>query len=181
MKIYTKSGDKGTTSLFGGTKVDKDHPLIEAYGTVDELNAWIGISLIHLEGGKILEKLVRIQNELFELGSDLATPWEESSSPKVPRVGIPLIERLEKEIDGMERQLAPLKSFILPGGSELSSKMHLARTICRRAERSLIRFSKDGKCNPNALVYLNRLSDWFFVLARFANRQEGVEDIPWKP
>src|ERR1051326_6852704 len=142
MKIYTKTGDQGETGLFSGKRVLKSHPLIEAYGTVDELNALLGLALTELPK-ELKEKVTRIQRELFDMGADLATPLEIQDS-KVRRDHKRLIEQLEKEIDEMEHSLKPLKNFILPGGSKASAYLHLARTICRRAERKTIEVMKSG-------------------------------------
>lgn len=178
MKIYTKTGDRGTTSLFGGKRVDKDSVRIEAYGNVDELNSLIGTILADSPPGDVLKKLLRIQNELFVLGSDLATPKE--VKVKVVRVKKSFVDRLEKEIDNWEKQLPKLRNFILPGGSITGSKLHLARTVARRAERSIVNLSANEKINANGLTYINRLSDWLFVLARFVNKLDKAKEIPWR-
>lgn len=188
MKIYTKAGDRGTTSLFGGKKVKKDDLRIEAYGNVDELNSLIGLILAeftnHPDGVRTLigveplkRKLIRIQNELFVLGSDLATPKE--VKVKVPKVSKSFITRLEKEIDDWSKNLSKLKKFILPGGGKIGSKLHLARTVARRAERSIVALSNQEKINNNAQVYINRLSDWLFIAARYVNKLEKVKEISW--
>jgi cob(I)alamin adenosyltransferase len=179
MKIYTKKGDAGETGLFGNVRVPKDDPRIETYGTFDELNALLG--LVRAEGGfpeKTDATLLRVQNELFQLGAELATPRGKSSG--VTLIDASRIEKLEKEIDEMEEKLQPLKTFILPGGSKPSAFLHLARTICRRAERSLISLNRSEPVRPEVLQYVNRLSDHLFVCARFVNFSQKVTDVAWK-
>jgi len=178
MKIYTKTGDDGTTGLFGGDRVRKSDPRLDCYGTLDELNAAIGLAAVAAPA-KLVEKLRAIQNELFVVGSHLATPKESRSAASLPTMEESMITRLEMEIDAAETELPPLRNFILPGGSECAARLHLARTICRRAERLLVSFSLDRPVDTIFLTYLNRLSDWLFVYARWANRQAGVEDVPW--
>jgi len=178
MKIYTKTGDDGTTGLFGGDRVRKSDPRLECYGTLDELNAAIGLAAV-VAPTALLAKLRAVQNELFIIGSHLATPKESASSAALPELEESIITRLEMEIDAAEAELAPLRNFILPGGCECAARLHVARTICRRAERLLVNFSLDRPVDTIMLTYLNRLSDWLFVHSRWANRQEGVEDIPW--
>lgn len=178
MKIYTKTGDHGSTSLFGGTRVDKDSARIDAYGNVDELNSLIGTILANNLTIDVSKKLIRVQNELFVLGSDLATPKE--VKVKVERVKKSFVNRLEKEIDNWEKQLPALRNFILPGGSNIGSGLHLARTVARRAERSIVNLSTEEKININALTYINRLSDWLFVLARVVNKLDKMKEIPWQ-
>lgn len=194
MKIYTKTGDHGTTSLFGGRRIDKDSARIEAYGNVDELNSLIGVVIGELNyssgtsrevslkrnspQGRIVNKLLRIQAELFVLGADLATPLD--VKVKIPRVTKPYIRRLEKEIDIWDKNLPKLKKFILPGGGKIGSKLHLARTIARRAERSIVALSNQEKINQNAQIYINRLSDWLFVAARYVNKLEKFPETSWK-
>lgn len=178
VKIYTKTGDKGTTSLFGGKRVDKNSLRIEAYGCVDELNSLIGTILASRPSSEITRKLIRIQGELFVLGTDLATPLDVKL--KIPRITKSFITRLEREIDGFDIKLSPLKNFILPGGSNAGSKLHLARTVARRAERAVANLSAEEKINKHAQIYINRLSDWLFVLARYANKLENIKETPWK-
>jgi cob(I)alamin adenosyltransferase len=176
MKIYTKTGDNGSTGLIGGKRVSKSDGRIECFGSVDELNAaigWVNVTA----AGDLAGKLRAIQNELFVIGAQLARP-EPADDPKLPESSI---ARLESEIDAAQSKLAPLKNFILPGGCESSARLHLARTICRRTERMLVKFSQERPAPPVAITYLNRLSDWLFVQARLANQQIGVEDIPWIP
>jgi cob(I)alamin adenosyltransferase len=180
MKIYTKTGDQGTTMLFGGQRVSKDTLRIEAYGTVDELNALLGIARTtssDQQDQHIDTLLHRIQQELFVLGGDMASPQD---TPKIERIHMDYVERLEQEIDSFETELLPLRQFILPGGSAMAAQLHLARTVCRRAERHTVRLAADDPVNPVVLSYLNRLSDWLFDLARVANARAGVPDTPWR-
>ena len=179
MKIYTKKGDAGGTELFGGVKVSKDNQRIRTYGSLDELNAIVG--LILAEKGvpePTRQELSTLQADLFRLGAELATPVGKKllSQP----IGSEEIQTLEKQIDTMEAQLEPLKSFILPGGTREASLLHLARTICRRAERELAALHQTEAQRTEVLQYVNRLSDYLFVAARFANRAAGVADLPWK-
>ena len=186
-KIYTRVGDLGTTSLFGGKRVGKNSVRIEAYGNVDDLNSLIGVILADfvevrplLEIGPLKRKLFRVQTELFVLGSDLATPMESKLKVKVPRVKKSYSTRLEKEIDTWDKNLAPLKKFIIPGGSPVGAKLHLARTVARRAERSIVTLAKSEKINVNAQIYINRLSDWLFTLARYVNKLDNIKEVVWK-
>lgn len=179
MKIYTKTGDRGDTSLFGGQRVPKDALRIEAYGTVDELNSALGLARAentdtHIDG--ILEV---IQNELFELGADLATP-QSVEKTKVKRMELRDVQALEKMVDDLQAALKPLRSFILPGGSPVAARIHFARTICRRAERAVVRLSRNEDIGDTVMVYLNRLSDLLFVLARYANARAGVSEVKWR-
>jgi len=179
MKIYTKTGDKGDTSLFGGQRVPKDALRIEAYGTVDELNSVLGIVLADNTDKRVSEILTSVQNQLFALGADLATP--RSANPKsIQRFEVKDAQALEKIIDSLESHLKPLKSFILPGGCTVAARIHFARTVCRRAERSVVRLSRNEDIGDGITVYLNRLSDMLFVLARYANHVAGVPEIKWK-
>lgn len=179
MKIYTKTGDKGQSSLYGGKRVDKDSVRLEAYGTIDELNSVLGLVLSYTDKPDLINNLRSIQSDLFKLGSELATPEGQTIA------GFNLlegnrIEWLEQEMDKMSEQLPPLKSFILPSGNFLSSHLHLARTICRRAERRVVTLSKQENTRPETIIYLNRLADYLFILARFTNQQAGLTDIPWQ-
>ena len=178
MKIYTRGGDQGETSLFGGRRVAKDHVRIESYGQVDELNALLGVALLHVDHPQLQERLRRIQSELFTLGADLATPLDVASD-YVVRMDQAPVARLEQEIDQAEAELPPLRHFILPGGGAGAAHLHLARTVCRRAERATARLAGQEPVNPAALVYLNRLSDWLFVMARLVNHREGQAETPW--
>lgn len=181
MKIYTGTGDEGTTGLYGGGRVSKHHPRIEAYGTVDELNASIGLAVASESDrrtwGDISDVLLRVQKELFEMGADLATPLD--SRAEVPRISEALIRQLEEDIDSFQSTLEPLESFVLPGGSTAASALHIARTICRRAERRVVALADAEDVNSLTAVYLNRLADLLFVLARAANRASGVSDVKW--
>ncbi len=180
MKIYTKTGDKGDTSLFGGQRVPKDALRIEAYGTVDELNSVLGIVRADNREEKIDEILEHVQNDLFVLGADLATP-RSSVMKQIRRVEPKDAARLEKVIDKLEAELKPLKAFILPGGSPVAARLHFARTVCRRAERAVVRLSRNEDIGEAITIYLNRLSDLLFVLARYANQCAGVAETKWKP
>ncbi len=181
-KIYTKMGDNGTTSLIGGTKVPKSHLRIEAYGTVDELNSYIGLCLDLLpdEAGK--KVLSEIQDRLFTIGSSLACDPEKEPGLALPDLQEEDVELLEKEIDRMTSELPVMKSFILPGGHPTVSHLHILRCICRRTERCCVRMGYEGlDVEPLVIIYLNRLSDYVFVLARYAGQLLGAEEIPWKP
>jgi len=171
LKIYTRTGDSGETSLFGGTRVAKNDLRIEAYGTVDELNAFIGVARASWPSSPIDLQLQKVQADLFDIGAYLAAP----NSDRFKSVSPSRIDDLEKEIDGMEAELTPLKTFILPGGSVAASHLHVARTVCRRAERTVVAL---GDPSP-ALAYLNRLADYLFVAARLANKRHGLSDTPW--
>jgi cob(I)alamin adenosyltransferase len=179
MKIYTKSGDLGETSLFGGGRVMKSHPRVNAYGTLDEANSMLGLSLSFLEPGSesFREALLRIQNELFQLGSELAT--QNGAKNPCALIGEGEIERLEREIDAMEELLAPLKNFILPGGGSAGAALHLARTIIRRAERECVDLSHSEPIRPELIRYLNRLSDGLFVMARAVNQAQKKDETKW--
>ena len=183
-RIYTKTGDGGRTRLASGAPVSKTDARVAAYGAVDELNAVIGVARLHSgQNDRIDAMLGRIQNELFDLGADLATPSEPEPEPKweALRVLDSQVERLEAEIDWMNESLKPLDSFILPGGAPLSAHLHLARTVCRRAEREAVRAVEAGEAlSGPALRYLNRLSDHLFCAARRANAN-GADDVRWKP
>lgn len=181
-RIYTKTGDGGETRLASGAPVSKSDPRVEAYGAVDELNAVIGIARLHSgQHDRIDAMLGRIQNELFDLGADLATPSDPAPKWEALRIVDGQVERLETEIDWMNESQKPLDSFILPGGSPLSAHLHLARTVCRRAEREAIRAMEAGRdVSPVALRYLNRLSDHLFVAGRRANA-DGLDDVKWVP
>jgi cob(I)alamin adenosyltransferase len=182
LKIYTKTGDKGTTSLIGGTKVPKSHLRIEAYGTVDELNSYIGLCRDLLKNKKSRKVLLEIQDRLFTMGSSLACDPEKETKMKIPDLEEEDITLLEKEIDRMDEIIPPMKNFILPGGDKSVSALHIARCVCRRAERCCVRLeSEGGETELIIIKYLNRLSDYLFVLARFTGYQLKVKEIPWKP
>jgi cob(I)alamin adenosyltransferase len=171
-KVYTKTGDKGETSLVGGARVSKASPRVEAYGDVDELNSIIGLARASLQDDQIDETLSLIQNDLFTLGADLASP----SEIEVPRIQTSFVETLEELSDRFLAELEPLKEFILPGGSKAGATLHLARTVARRAERRAVKLSEAEDVNELAVVYLNRLSDLLFILARVVNRRGGVPE-----
>ncbi len=177
MKIYTKTGDKGETGLFGGDRIAKNSARISAYGTVDECNALLGIVRTFDIDDELDDILIKIQNQLFVLGSDLATPGDRE--PSIPRIGSDDVKQLEEWIDHLEASLPKLKQFILPGGSQSSSFLHLARTVCRRAERWAVALLRDEPINIQAAIYLNRLSDFLFVAARSANLKSGHSDHFW--
>jgi len=180
MKIYTKTGDKGTTSLLGGTRVPKHHLRIEAYGTVDELNSVMGMLRELNEDGNSEKTIEEIQDRLFTVGSNLAMDPTKKAA-KIPDLKEDDCVLLEKEIDRMNESLPDLKSFILPGGGMLSSWGHLARCVCRRAERLVSQLSETEEVDPMVLKYLNRLSDYLFVLARFFTQLSGSKEMAWKP
>lgn len=180
MKIYTKKGDQGETSLFGGKRVWKDNARISAYGTVDELNSVLGLAITEIRNKELAEVLKCIQDELFTLGSDLASPLDNKKAVEIPRVNSALVEKLEKLIDDYDSQIPPLKNFIIPGGTKGAGFLHFARTICRRAEREVIALAKEESINEIIKIYLNRLSDLLFVLARFENFSENHPDVEWK-
>ena len=181
-RIYTRTGDGGDTALSDGSRVPKHDARVEAYGTVDELNATLGLARLHAQGGMAAQIAV-IQNELFDLGADLSRPnmaGDDALPYPVLRMIQGQVDRLEAEIDAMNAQMEPLRSFILPGGSALAAHLHLSRTVARRAERRVTTLGAAGDINPAALRYLNRLSDWLFVAARIANLDAGG-DILWMP
>ena len=179
-RIYTRGGDAGETSLGDGARVRKDDLRVEAFGTVDEANAAVGLARLST-GGEIDAMLARIQNDLFDLGADLCTPEGQSKrGEQALRIVATQVERLEHEIDAMNAELRPLNSFILPGGSEAAAWLHLARTVARRAERRMTRLAAEQEINPEAIKYINRLSDHLFVLARRLN-DNGAADVLWVP
>jgi cob(I)alamin adenosyltransferase len=178
MKIYTKTGDDGTTGLIGGSRVRKSDSRIECYGTVDELNAVVGLAAVHA-AEPLLSQLRAVQAELFVIGAQLAVPDEGARNISLPNLAESSIARLEGEIDLAEATLAPLRNFILPGGTELAARLHQARTVCRRAERLIVASEPQVASRALIVTYLNRLSDWLFVLARVANSSAQVADIPW--
>jgi cob(I)alamin adenosyltransferase len=178
-KIYTKLGDKGETSLIGGKRVPKYHQRIEAYGTVDELNSFAGLIRDLVDNDRLKKVIIEIQDRLFTAESLLATDHETQIDRKLPVIVESDITFLEEEIDRMNEELPPLTSFILPGGNVVVSYCHVARTVCRRAERIVIRLSGVYPVDPLVIKYLNRLSDYFFVLARYLSHHLGAEEIPW--
>jgi cob(I)alamin adenosyltransferase len=181
MKIYTKTGDNGETSLFGGDRVFKDDLRIQAYGTVDELNSLLGVVLSEIKTEELKPVINKIQNDLFTLGSDLATPVEKGNKGFIiPRIDEKFVRYLEGHIDKYDQQLPELKNFILPGGLKSAALLHVARSICRRAEREVVALSKNVEIGAQIIVYLNRLSDLLFVLARFENHRNGFRELDWK-
>jgi cob(I)alamin adenosyltransferase len=181
-KIYTKTGDEGKTGLIGGTRVPKDHIRIETYGTVDELNSYIGLCIDQLADEQSKTMLKEIQDRLFTIGSSLACDPEKEPRMKIPDLKETDIELLEKEIDRMNESLEPMKFFILPGGHAAVSSLHIARCVCRRCERLCVHMQQqDLFIDALVLKYMNRLSDYLFVLSRYAGKLLGVDEIPWKP
>ena len=175
MKIYTRTGDKGETSLFGGSRISKNDPRIEAYGTIDELNSFLGLARSSWMESPIDAQLNRVQSDLFDIGAHLASPGSERYSS----VAATRIAELEQSIDAMESELQPLKTFIVPGGCAAAAQLHVARTVCRRAERRLIALGDSSAETQTTIAYLNRLSDFLFVAARLANRRNSVADTLW--
>jgi len=181
MKIYTRTGDKGTTGLFGGGRVPKDDARVEAYGDVDELNAVLGAARSAGPMPRVDEVLVAVQRDLFAIGALLATPDVEKMHEQLAKARIDdeRIAQLERAIDACDAELEPLKSFIIPGGTPKAAALHVARTVCRRAERRVVRLAHDVAIPPLAVVYLNRLSDLLFSLARVANQRAGAGEVTW--
>lgn len=181
MKIYTRTGDDGTTGLFGGGRVPKNHLRVEAYGAVDELNCHLGLVRSINTDTQIDVVLARVQSALFDLGADLATPHEAKASAKVRRLDPDDSTWLEQEIDRFDREIPQLQTFILPGGHPVAANVHVARAVCRRAERAVVSMSFEETVAPGDLVFLNRLSDFLFTLGRALNHRAGVAEEPWKP
>lgn len=179
MKLYTKRGDDGHTELIGGERVSKNHLRVCAYGAVDELNATIGLALADCDIDAINKGLITIQCRLFDLGADLATPSSAKASSS--RLKADHVSEIESQIDAATDQLEPLRNFILPGGTALAARLHIARTVCRRAERQVVALAEHESVAPIATIYLNRLADLLFALARLANAKAGVADVPWRP
>jgi cob(I)alamin adenosyltransferase len=184
MKIYTRTGDKGETGLFGGERVLKDSPYVEAYGTVDELNSVLGLAVSFITDTQIRNILENIQSELFKVGADLATPFNQpklEARKPIPRIVPEQITRLEEWIDQCEAELVPLTRFILPGGTPGAAYLHFARTVSRRAERRVVTLAQNHDINKEIIKYLNRLSDLLFVLARLVNQRAGQPETIWEP
>jgi cob(I)alamin adenosyltransferase len=187
MKIYTKTGDRGETGLFGGGRVSKDHVRVDAYGEVDELNSSLGVAIALLQQAgesEVCAGLRAVQADLFTVGAVLATPAVEDGgreSSYIPTLDPARIAVLERWIDEAEGELEPLRNFILPGGSPAAAALHLSRTVCRRAERRVVTLAREARVDADYLIYLNRLSDLLFTLARLANKRAGVGDVEWKP
>ena len=181
-KIYTRTGDKGTTSLIGGTKVPKSHLRIEAYGTIDELNSHIGLCRDIIVDARLREMLLEVQDRLFTIGSALACDPIKEPKLRLPDLRERDVKLLEEDIDKMNEEIPPMKTFVLPGGHIVVSQLHIARCVCRRAERCCVRLETESlEVEPLILKYLNRLSDWLFVAARFISHQHNTIEIPWKP
>jgi cob(I)alamin adenosyltransferase len=182
MKIYTRTGDSGDTGLFGGGRVPKSHLRVEAYGTVDELNAVLGAGVEAVVDKRVKRRLTRVQQDLFSLGAALATPGSDDGSAKasVPPLPAQRIEEMEIWIDEATMESPELRSFILPGGSRGAAALHLARTVCRRAERAVVRMTEGESSDPTVVKYLNRLSDLLFAMARLENARLGVPDVLWE-
>lgn len=186
MKLYTKSGDDGTTGLFSGARVSKDHPRIESYGTIDEFNATLGMCSATCKADNALHRRLldifgRLQSRMFDIGADLATPEGANNESKIQRIGEEHVQEVEKWIDEIDSANTPLTAFVMPGGTELASRLHLARTICRRAERQMIHLSHTEPVGSSLIMYVNRVSDFLFAAARLANKNSGVEDVLWIP
>lgn len=179
MKIYTKTGDRGQTGLLGGARVPKDHARVAAYGEVDETNAAVGLVLAHTKDARLTALLRQVQADLFALGAELADVRRARKQQAKAAVTPALVERLEREIDARDRVLPPLRAFVLPGGSPAAAFLHSARTVCRRAERSVVALARASRVDPLAIVYLNRLSDLLFVLARFENHRGRRKERTW--
>ena len=175
MKIYTRTGDRGETSLFGGARVAKNDARIEAYGTVDEMSSFIGVARAAWPQSPIDDQLHHAQIDLFEIGAHLASP----GTSRFPGVEVSRVEELERAIDAMTEELPPLTSFIIPAGSLAAAHLHVARTVCRRAERLVVALHDESDATRSTIAYLNRLSDYLFVAARYANAKHGVGDVPW--
>jgi len=186
MKLYTRTGDDGKTGLFSGDRVGKDHPRIEAYGTVDELNACLGLVISGIDGNdeaseKLRASLLAIQSRSFDLGADLATPEGARNSEKVGRIDDADVVVLEGLIDHYHAAAPEIRCFVLPGGCELAARLHIARTVCRRAERLMVHLNHAEAVTPEAIRWVNRLSDLLFAMSRAANHAAGLEDVPWEP
>ncbi len=185
VKLYTRSGDDGTTGLFSGARVSKNHPRIEAYGTVDEFNACLGLCIAACSKSAleivIRNILTQIQSRLFDIGADLATPQGSKNAAKIVRIGDIHVDEVERWIDQIDGQNTPLQTFVMPGGSELAARLHLARTVCRRAERLMVALSASEPVGDAMLRYMNRASDLLFAMARLVNKESGCGDIPWIP
>lgn len=180
MRIYTKGGDAGQTGLFGGQRVHKHDLRVTAYGEVDELNAVLGLCRAEALPAELEAQLARVQNELFTLGAELATPEPEQARIEIPRTQPAWAEAMEPLIDAIDGEVPPLRQFILPGGTRAAAQLHVARTVCRRAERAVVELAQSTRVEPPVIAYLNRLSDWLFMAARLANHRAGLADVAWK-
>lgn len=180
-KLYTRQGDRGETSLFGGERVPKDHLRVEAYGLLDHLSATLGFLVVSLDEGEMRDELRQVQNALFDLGAELATPPGSRLEYKLPRsIEEEDWRRLERLLDEYDAQVPPLRTFVLPGGHETAARAHLARTTCRTAERAVVRLAHEEEVRADVLTYLNRLSDFLFVCARLLNHRAGIEEVTWQ-
>ncbi|MEC8559190.1 MAG: cob(I)yrinic acid a,c-diamide adenosyltransferase [Planctomycetota bacterium] len=179
MKLYTSTGDDGTTGLFGGDRVSKDDVRIDAYGAVDELNASLGLALVACDHEVLQRNLAPVQSRLFDLGADLATPIDSRKSDVVARMNAEHVKVLEQAIDEVDALNDDITTFVMPGGSELAARLHLCRCICRRAERETVRLGHRDQITPEAIIFLNRLSDLLFASSRLANKLNGLPDVPW--
>src|SRR5688500_13449286 len=180
-KLYTRHGDRGETSLYGGERVPKDHVRVEAYGLLDHLSATIGLLVVSLDEGEMRDELRQVQNALFDMGAELATPPGSRLESKLPRsMEEEDWRRLGRVLDEYDAQVPPLRTFILAGGSEAAARAHLARTTCRTAERAVVRLAHEEEVRADVLTYLNRLSDFLFVCARLLNHRAGVEEVSWQ-
>lgn len=189
-KLYTRSGDDGTTGLFSGARVSKNHPRIEAYGTVDEFNACLGLCVSEsrlwhagkmLDRGEVIRRiLIQVQSRMFDIGADLATPDGANNETRITRISAEHVAEIERAIDEVDGQNEPLHNFIVPGGTELAARLHLARTVCRRAERLVVALAHNEAVGEPLLTYVNRVSDLLFAMARLANNGTGLEE-PWIP
>ena len=184
MNLYTRTGDDGTTGLFGGDRVSKDHPRIVAFGAIDELNACVGLAAAACNTNdeyesQLLRVFRELQCRLFDIGADLAAPVGSKHEDKIKRIDGDDVKQVETWIDRIDAENEPMKNFVLPGGTELAARLHLARTVCRRAEREVIALARVGPVNEQLRIYLNRISDLLFAMARRANKQAGVPDVPW--
>lgn len=186
MKIYTKTGDKGETGLYGGTRISKSSARVESYGNIDELNAFIGMAKSEIQDEEVIWQLKKIQFDLFTVGSEAATPVDKlmlaNGKSRLPLlISDKEIEELEQWMDAFDEKLEPLQFFILPGGGKIATMLHVARTVCRRAERSLVFLNQNEEVRPEMIKYLNRLSDYLFVLARYISKLNGEEEEFWNP
>ncbi len=181
MVIYTKTGDGGDTALFGGGRVPKNDKRVEAYGSVDELNSFVGLALTSVADDDVRRGLLLIQNDLFSLGANLATPGGDGSRPRPQTPDVPLarVETMERWIDEATEELPELREFVLPGGTEAAAMLHVCRSVCRRAERAVVALGREEPLDGGIVPYLNRLSDLLFVWARLENHREGRGDVPW--
>jgi len=181
MKLYTRQGDDGSTGLFGGQRVGKDALRVEAYGTIDELNSVLGLADCACDQDELKAIIAGLQPRLFDLGADLCTPRDSPHADKVARIEQRHVEELERLIDSVCEPLQPMKQFVLPGGCELAARLHVARCVCRRAERILVSLDREDSIGDHVRAYVNRLSDLLFAMARRANQLSGVPDVPWTP